>query len=179
MDAWYEIVRRIAAENRPALSPAVKRAKGSAVISIPLFRNAATAGFAVSFICLMSGCLRPTEVETADASPPGVWHYTAIQSAPVRETIEGSLTFSRSGSTLEGRLDVEIMSTESGVIRVASGAVAGTSSGGVIDFDASLTPTPRRHVGETIAETIQGTWIEASPSGVNASGTFRAERRAK
>jgi hypothetical protein len=147
--------------------------------AVRISRKTVTTGFAISVMCLMSACLQSTEIATTDGPLIGVWHYTAIQNDPVRETIDGTLTLSRSGATFEGRLDVEVVSPQTGAVRLASGSVAGTSSSGVVDFDASLSTTPRRHVGDIRADTIQGTWIEASAGGVNASGTFRAERRSK
>jgi hypothetical protein len=142
-------------------------------------RKAVSTGLAVTVMCLMTACLQSTEIVTTDGPLIGLWHYTAIQNDPVPESIDGTLTVSQSGSTFDGRLDVEVVSPQTGAVRLASGTVAGTWSRGVIDFDASLTTTPRRHVGDIRADTIQGTWIEASASGVNASGTFRAERRSK
>jgi hypothetical protein len=65
--------------------------------------------------------------------------------------------------------------------RNLNGSVSGSESGtDVIDFDANLAQetTPRRHVGQIVADTITGTWV-SSADGPMASGTFRVEREQK
>jgi hypothetical protein len=60
---------------------------------------------------------------------------------------------------------------------VLGGLVSGSESGtNVIDFDADLETTPRRHVGQIVADTITGTWVGEGTNGAMSSGTFRVER---
>jgi hypothetical protein len=62
-------------------------------------------------------------------------------------------------------------------MRSLNGLVSGSASGtNVIDFDADLETTPRRHVGTIVADTITGTWVGSSSDGTVSSGTFRIER---
>jgi len=57
--------------------------------------------------------------------------------------------------------------------------VSGAQSGAVVDFDATIETTPRRHVGQIKADTITGTWVGDGTGGAVASGTFRVEREAR
>jgi hypothetical protein len=111
----------------------------------------------------------------------GSWNYTGIQTGPVRETLTGTLTISReSGNSFQGRLDVVGVNAQSGQSRVLGGLVSGSESATqVVDFDADLESTPRRHVGQIVADTITGTWIGSSSDGTMSSGTFRVERETR
>jgi hypothetical protein len=63
---------------------------------------------------------------------------------------------------------------------VLGGLVSGSeSASGVIDFDANVEASPRRHVGQIVADTITGTWIGEASNGTMSSGTFRVEREAR
>jgi hypothetical protein len=90
------------------------------------------------------------------------------------------LTISReSGTSFQGRLDLVGVNSQTQQQRLLSGVISGSESGtDVIDFDADLESTPRRHVGQIVADTITGTWI-SSADGNMASGTFRVERETR
>ena len=126
---------------------------------------------------LLGGCLKSTEPQPSVLQLNGVWTYTGIQTAPVRETLEGTLTISReSGTSFQGRLDLVGTNSQTGQTRVLGGLVSGSESAtDIIDFDANLDMSNRRHVGQIVADTITGTWVDAS-GGATTSGTFRAER---
>jgi hypothetical protein len=126
---------------------------------------------------LLSACLKSTEPQPSLIQLNGSWNYTGIQTVPVRETLTGTLTISReSGTSFQGRLDLVGVNSQTQQQRLLSGAVSGSESGtDVIDFDADLEATPRRHVGQIVADTITGTWV-SSADGNMSSGTFRVER---
>jgi hypothetical protein len=110
----------------------------------------------------------------------GTWKYTGIQTVPVRETLTGTLTISReSGTSFQGRLDLVGVNSQTQQQRLLGGVVSGSESGtDVVDFDADLESTPRRHVGQIVADTITGTWV-SSADGNMSSGTFRVERETR
>jgi len=127
---------------------------------------------------LLSACLKSTEPQPSQLQLNGTWSYTGVQTGPVRETLTGTLTVSgESGTSFQGRLDVIAVNTQTGQNRVLGGLVSGSeTSGGVIDFDANVESSPRRHVGQIVADTITGTWVGESGNGTMSSGTFRVER---
>jgi len=92
------------------------------------------------------------------------------------------LTISReSGTSFQGQLNLVGVNSQTQQQRILSGSVSGSESGtDVIDFDANLAQetTPRRHVGQIVADTITGTWV-SSADGAMSSGTFRVEREQK
>lgn len=129
----------------------------------------------------LAGCLKSTEPQPSTLNLNGTWSYTGTQTGPVPEMLAGTLTISReSGTSFQGRLDVIGTSSQTGQTRVLSGLVSGSESvTNVIDFDASLETTPRRHVGRIVADTITGTWVGETTNGVTSSGTFRVERESQ
>lgn len=137
----------------------------------------ATIGAAFFLALLLSACLRSTAPQPSLLALRGTWSYTGVQTGPVRENLTGTLTISaESGIAFQGRLDLVGVNEQTGQNRLLGGHVSGTErSPGVIDFDASLA-TSRRHVGQIVADTMTGTWVENSPDGVMSTGTFRAER---
>ena len=130
---------------------------------------------------MLSGCLRSTEPQPSLLQLNGSWNYTGIQTGPVRETLTGTLTISAaSGTSFQGRLDLVGTNSQTGQTRVLGGVVRGSESAtDVVDFDADVESTPRRHVGQILADTITGTWIGSSPDGTMSSGTFRVERETR
>jgi hypothetical protein len=130
---------------------------------------------------VLSGCLRSTEPQPSLLQLNGSWNYTGIQTGPVRESLSGTLTISgESGTSFQGRLDLVGVNSQTGQSRVLGGLVSGSeSSSSVVDFDANVESTPRRHVGQIVADTITGTWIGSSPDGTMSSGTFRVERETR
>jgi hypothetical protein len=130
---------------------------------------------------VLSACLRSTEAQPSLVQLNGSWTYTGTQTGPVRETLNGTLTIStESGTSFQGTLDLVAVSSQTGQSRVLNGLVSGSeSSSSVVDFDANVESTPRRHVGQIVADTITGTWIGSSPAGTMSSGTFRVERETR
>lgn len=130
---------------------------------------------------LLSACLKSTAPRDSLVQLSGTWSYTGVQTGPVRETLSGTLTISReSGTSFQGRLDLVGVNAQSGQSRVLGGLVSGSESAtNVVDFNADLESTPRRHVGQIVADTITGTWIGSSPDGTMSSGTFRVERETR
>jgi hypothetical protein len=127
---------------------------------------------------MISGCLKSTEPQPSLLALSGSWNYTGVQTSPVHETLTGTLTISReSGMSFQGRLDLVGVNSQTGQNRVLGGLVSGSASDTeVVDFDANLEATPRRHVGQIVADTMTGTWVGAAAEGSMASGTFRVER---
>jgi hypothetical protein len=127
---------------------------------------------------LLAACLRSTEPQPSSLALNGSWAYTGVQSGPVRETLSGTLVISReSGTSFQGRVDLVGVNGLTGSMRSLNGLVSGSASGtNVIDFDADLETTPRRHVGTIVGDTITGTWVGSSSDGTVSSGTFRIER---
>lgn len=136
---------------------------------------------ACALICVFatSACLKSTEPQPSLLQLNGTWSYTGVQTSPTRENLSGTLTISReSGTSFQGRMDVIATNTQTNQSVVLGGLVSGAeSSGNVIDFDADLEATPRRHVGQIVADTISGTWVGSSSNGAVSSGTFRVERQ--
>ena len=127
---------------------------------------------------LLSACLRSTEPQPSSLALNGSWTYSGVQTGPVRETLSGTLVISReSGTSFQGRVDLVGVNGLTGMSRALSGLVSGSASGvDVIDFDADIESTPRRHVGTIVGDTITGTWIGSSSDGTVSSGTFRIVR---
>ncbi|MGZ3468302.1 MAG: hypothetical protein ACXWND_10025 [Gemmatimonadaceae bacterium] len=145
-------------------------------------RKAGVRAFALVGVLFLSACLKSTEPQPSLLQLDGSWNYTGIQTVPVRETLTGTLTISReSGTSFQGTLVLQGTNSQTQQQRNLNGSVSGSESGtNVIDFDASLAQetTPRRHVGQIVADTITGTWV-SSADGPMASGTFRVEREQK
>lgn len=130
-------------------------------------------------IGIATGCLRSTEPQPGQVRLTGTWNYTGDQTGATRENLVGELRIlSESGSTFEGRLDI-VGTNEAGNSRVMSGSVSGSAGSDVVDFDAYVEASARRHVGQVVADTITGTWVGSSPGGTVSSGTFRAERKSQ
>jgi hypothetical protein len=145
-------------------------------------RTAGARTVALVGVLFLSACLKSTEPQPSLLQLNGSWNYTGIQTVPVRETLTGTLTISReSGTSFQGTLVLLGTNSQTQQQRTLSGSVSGSESGtDVIDFDANLASetTPRRHVGQIVADTITGTWV-SSTDGPMASGTFRVEREPK
>jgi hypothetical protein len=137
--------------------------------------------FTLACATLLSACLKSTEPQPSLLQLNGSWNYTGVQTAPVRETLSGTLTISReSGTSFQGQLDLVAVNSQTQAQRLLNGVVSGAESGtDVIDFDANLEATPRRHVGQIVADTITGTWVGSSSDGTMSSGTFRVERETR
>jgi hypothetical protein len=142
-------------------------------------RKARVQTVALVGVLFLAACLKSTEPQPSLLQLNGSWNYTGIQTVPVRETLTGTLIISReSGTSFQGQLNLVGVNSQTQQQRILSGSVSGSESGtDVIDFDANLAAetTPRRHVGQIVADTITGTWV-SSADGTMASGTFRVER---
>jgi hypothetical protein len=145
-----------------------------------LFRRS-LAALVIASSASLFGCLRSTEPQPSLLNLSGSWNYTGVQTGPVRETLTGTLVISReSANSFQGRLDLVGVNGQTGQSRVLGGLLSGTESGtNVIDFDADLETTPRRHVGQILADTVTGTWVGSSADGSMSSGTFRIERETR
>ncbi len=145
------------------------------------FRRRMVRALAIVGAMLVSGCLKSTEPQPSLLQLNGTWNYTGIQTGPVRETLSGTLTISReSGTSFQGRLDLVAVNSQTGESRVLGGLVSGSESASdVIDFDADVESSPRRHVGQIVADTISGTWVGSASDGTMSSGTFRVERESQ
>lgn len=143
--------------------------------------RASLRALALASAVVLSGCLQSTEPRPSLLQLNGSWNYTGIQTGPVRESLTGTLTISaESGTSFQGRLDLVGVNSQTGQSRVLGGLVSGSeSSSSVVDFDANVESSPRRHVGQIVADTITGTWIGSSPDGTMSSGTFRVERETR
>jgi hypothetical protein len=136
--------------------------------------------FAFGGVLFASACLKSTAPLPSLLQLNGSWSYTGLQTSPLRESLTGTLTISReSGTSFQGRLDLVGLNSETGQSRVLGGLVSGSESAYIIDFDAGLEATPRRHVGQIVADTITGTWVGSSSDGTVSTGTFRAQREAR
>ena len=139
-------------------------------------------GFALACAVLLSACLKSTEPQPSLLQLSGSWNYTGVQTVPVQEALTGTLTISReSGTSFQGQLNLVGVNSQTQQQRLLNGVVSGAESGtDVIDFDADLLEaTPRRHVGQIVADTITGTWVGSSSDGTMSSGTFRVERETR
>lgn len=131
----------------------------------------ATIGVAMAF-----GCTPMTAPAGSSARVEGSWTYVATNSAAPL-VVNGSLSITpRSGSSFGGSLDA----TESGdaagdrrVVGVVSGRMLDST---LVDFDLTIPDGALRHVGSVRGDSLVGSWVETSGSGIVASGAFRAKR---
>ena len=144
-------------------------------------RRAGSTVLMIASTVLASACLRSTEPQPSLLGLNGSWNYTGVQTGPVRETLTGTLMISReSGTTFQGQLQLVGVNEQTQQSRVLTGPVSGSESGvDVIDFDANLEASPRRHVGNIAGDIITGTWVGSSSDGTMTSGTFQIERTAR
>lgn len=128
-------------------------------------------------VAIFGGCLSSTAAQPSNLELSGDWVYTGVQTGAGRESLSGQLRIlGESGTSFQGRLDIVGTNEANGESRVMGGSVSGTAEGNVVDFDANVEATARRHVGQIVADTITGTWVGSSAGGAVSSGTFRAER---
>jgi len=142
--------------------------------------GALTRGYVLvlGIVILLGGCLSSTDIKPPVLGLAGDWSYTGVQTGPVREILSGDLRINgESGTSFQGTLSLEGVNEATGESRMMSGSVSGSGEGRVIDFDANVESTGRRHVGQILADTITGTWVGSTSGGIITSGTFRAERQ--
>ena len=131
-------------------------------------------------VTLFGGCLSSTDIKPPELGLAGDWSYTGVQTGPVREVLSGDLRINgESGMSFQGTLSLEGVNEATGERRMLSGSVSGTGEGRVIDFDANVESTGRRHVGQIVGDTITGSWVGSTSGGTISSGTFRVERIAQ
>ena len=116
----------------------------------------------------------------SDAGVPvlGTWTYVGLQVAPGAANLTGSLLFTeQTGARIGGSMDF-VESDAHGQQRRLAGPFSGrTVDSTTVDFELVLGVVTRRHVGRVKADSLTGTWVESSSSGLpTASGTFRAAR---
>lgn len=126
----------------------------------------------------LAACLQPTDTGLSSVSLVGRWQYSAVQTGASGGTMNGTLVIGQqSGPSFRGSLEVTSTSAETGEIQSLAGTVSGSASAvEAIDFDVFLEQLPRRHVAQLSGNTLSGTWLRLSDSGVSASGTFSARR---
>jgi hypothetical protein len=132
-------------------------------------------------LCVFSAsCLSSTDPQPSSLQLTGEWAYTGVQTGAVRENLTGQLSvLGESGNSFQGRLDIVGVNEATGESRVIGGPLSGIAEGNVVDFDAIIEATTRRHVGQLVDDTITGTWVASSAGGAISSGTFRAERQSQ
>src|SRR6266853_3146684 len=86
--------------------------------------------FALACATLLSACLKSTEPQPSLLQLNGSWNYTGVQTAPVRETLTGTLIISReSGTSFQGQLNLVGVNSQSQQQRILTGSVSGSESG--------------------------------------------------
>jgi hypothetical protein len=128
---------------------------------------------------LALACSNPAQVGTASIDVSGPWSYFAT-SASSPTTLTGTMTFNQSGMAgFSGALDAE--QRTSGQVQHVVGIVSGrTLDSARVDFDLVLELSSRRHhIGKVVGDSITGTWLETTSTGIVASGAFRGRRSAQ
>lgn len=132
------------------------------------------------FACLtaVTACGATTDLGSPGVPVVGAWSYAAQQVAPGGATLSGSLSFSeQAGARIAGTVDVFETDARGQQRRLAGPFAGRTVDSTTLDFEIVLGAVSRRHVGRVKADSLTGTWVESSGSGVpTASGTFRAAR---
>ena len=124
-------------------------------------------------------CKNPAQVAVVGANVDGAWNYfAATTSSPT--TLSGTLTISQSGTaSFTGALEAteQASGQQQRVIGLVSGRTIDSTR---FDFDLVLDAgTRRHHVGSIRGDSITGTWLETTSTGIAGSGTFRGSRSAQ
>ena len=134
---------------------------------------------AVAAALIVSGaCGSTSDLGTSGVPVLGTWTYVGLQVAPGAANLTGSLLFTeQTGARIGGSMDF-VESDAHGQQRRLAGPFSGrTVDSTTVDFELVLGVVTRRHVGRVKADSLTGTWVESSSSGLpTASGTFRAAR---
>lgn len=121
----------------------------------------------------LSACSCHAPTECASAIPPvllGSWSYSATQTSPPARLTGVLRITSQCGRQIGGTLDVT--QADAGGSTHLVGAVSGTLVDTLVDFDAYLDATPRRHDAAVHADSlVRGQWVEQAGSGT-LSGSF-------
>jgi len=129
-------------------------------------------------LIVSGGCSSTSDLGTSGVPVLGTWSYAGQQVAPNAASLTGSLLFTeQTGARIGGSTDV-VESDARGQQRRLAGPFSGrTVDSTTVDFELVLGAVTRRHVGRVKADSLTGTWVESSTSGLpTASGTFRAAR---
>jgi hypothetical protein len=140
--------------------------------------GAAAVTAVVSLGALVS-CKNPAQIGVTAANVGGAWNYfAATTSSPT--TLSGTLTLSQSrNASFIGALEATEQ-TGGQVQRVIALVSGRTIDSTRFDFDLVLDAAARRHhVGSIKGDSIIGTWLETTSTGIAASGTFRGSRSAQ
>lgn len=141
-------------------------------------RRAAARRAAVFALALLAagaaGCRSATEGGTPSVNLGGQWRYAGEQLAPVRTTLNGTLSVDhQSGLQLDGSLTATESSASGS--RALSGFVNGrTPDRATIEFQVELAGGARVHQGQIRGDSIVGTWYDEFAGG--GSGSFRCAR---
>jgi hypothetical protein len=127
-------------------------------------------------LALALGCLPVAEPGGSSARVDGTWSYLATN-AGSPAIVNGSLTLTHgTGSAFAGSLDGMEMGDVGGDRRVV-GVVAGRMLDSTfVDFDVTVAGSAQRHLGQIRGDSLVGTWVEMSGTGITASGAFRSKR---
>ena len=126
---------------------------------------------------LIGACSAPTDATVAQVSVRGTWSYVSTESGRA-VTTAGSLVISQDSTVqFSGTLDANETDDRGLLHRVLAVVSGRTLDATLVDFDVVLDPTvTRRHSGSARGDSLTGNWVELSPTGIAASGTFRAHR---
>jgi hypothetical protein len=122
-------------------------------------------------------CSAPTDAAIAQVSVRGTWSYVGSESGRATSSV-GTLVLSQDSTVrFSGTLDANETDDRGQITRLLAVVSGRTIDATLVDFDVVLDPTvTRRHTGSARGDSLTGTWIELSSSGIAASGTFRAHR---
>jgi hypothetical protein len=132
-------------------------------------------------MCLISavfGCGGTTDLGAPGVPVVGTWSYVGQQVSPGTAGLTGSLSFGdQTGARISGTIDFVETDSRSQQRRLAGPFAGRTVDSTTVDFEVVLGAASRRHVGRVSADSLTGTWVETSSSGLpTASGTFRSAR---
>lgn len=134
------------------------------------------AAIAMSGIVMWASCRNPEQVGVVTSNVSGAWNYFATTTTSAT-TLTGTLTISQSGTPgFTGAL--EATEHTGGQVQRIVGLISGRSIDSArFDFDLVLDAATRRHhVGSVNGDSIAGTWLETTSTGIAGSGTFRGSR---
>lgn len=119
------------------------------------------------------GCGLSSATEPVTRSVVGVWEYAGSQAAPAT-TLEGEIVVASQGAGLfTGTASWEERDGLGGLVSNGGPVMGRVITDSDVDFDVTIGGAVRRHVGRLLADTVTGTWVQAS---TGRSGSFRAVR---
>ena len=125
----------------------------------------------------VAACGAPTEAPIAQVSVRGTWSYTSVEAGRPTSSV-GTLTLSQDSTVrFSGTLDANETDDHGQIRRVLAIVSGRTIDATLVDFDVVSDPTlTRRHSGSAHGDSLTGSWVDVSSTGIVASGTFRAHR---